>query len=1143
MHVSKRIFSTVVALGLAGSGSALGQRQTVDGIVLGPAEPADESTFHIDATGKALRRLPQVPGVVCGPYQENWPLELPLYGELGVLVGRLPGEPDVRLFAWGHTPVVDQPPAPGFAAGRAPCGPEFSETQLTLGSEQSDLPPLPAPGWIGVVPIDAAGVAVLPTVAGLWRMPADASSAPTPWVSQASLTAALEAAAPAPYAYTRALPTESEAHLFTGAYVPSGTLLLWLTMPLADATHAYWLAAIDPAGAVQVIGRPEDFHRAGLVDVFHPPAWVPVLDGFLVDCGPKLCLVRPAGVAPGAPIGRLSGALGFDEEYLLGAIAGDGQAWALMDPNVADQRFQRPIVAGVLDVDHDGLPSAVEAALGTDEANPDTDGDGVEDGPEHRYFGTDPLDPASRPPRPATPLPLAPSMFIMDWDLLPERDALADAQVLGTWRGALCIPEVGGVGAALGQYRCHRGDGSVFGPIPGGEPDFTPELDYALAYPNRYEVATGATTPLPDTQFRRLLALDGDTFFEVRDDNRVVVRHSPEGAFEVINLNREACPLLGEAAEAEVRCADPAEAIVDAADALPVGFHPPSGGWVFGISTPTRGHFYVVVDHHRAERIAHSDRMGGARLHLSATLPGDVLWARLDRYPDGTSTMAPLDLALGPLAPEANAGAPVMQPGPWFRSGFLERGSYVTYMLPLGSGEDGGCVSVGEVTLCAFDAPVMPDGTLEISTYTEWVPVAPTLAPGEAVVFFNQRASVQNTVVSGTDPDWALWRFTALGAMHRWIDRDTFAAAMAPEDRAVFNADWAIVDLDVHPDRRRICAVQAYLTGPGRTWILELDEAGALTRVRAVGEGLDRACLWRGDDLVRVEDRPNGAAVVSAQGSQEVSVANAAGAELLAEGEVLVWSRRGDAVCVRPGQVLGAARQIKAAAFAEGLVWFIDAEGLPRVIEREGICGSGPAVEEALTELVFQPTPVNLWAALARRSNTLWAADVDRAHLAVRPDGQVLFTTENLHAAGQPDGGSLYRDRLYRLQPSFTPPPNGLRFERFDPRRREKGFPRFSTFAAEAPTALAMVPWTESEPESDWAWFGREKPAPFPPPEAPGPRADLGADAGTDAASAGDEGCGCRQPSTPVGTDGLWLLGLWGLRPRRRREAVANSEG
>ncbi len=48
----------------------------------------------------------------------------------------------------------------------------------------------------------------------------------------------------------------------------------------------------------------------------------------------------------------------------------------------------------VPDMDGDKLLDAEEVSIGTDALNPDTDGDGYEDGHEVFVMGTDPLDPA-----------------------------------------------------------------------------------------------------------------------------------------------------------------------------------------------------------------------------------------------------------------------------------------------------------------------------------------------------------------------------------------------------------------------------------------------------------------------------------------------------------------------------------------------------------------------------------------------------------------------------------------------------------------------------------------------------------------------------------------------------------------------------
>ena len=63
-------------------------------------------------------------------------------------------------------------------------------------------------------------------------------------------------------------------------------------------------------------------------------------------------------------------------------------------------------VRTVPDMDGDALLDAEEAAIGTDPLNPDTDGDGFDDGEEVLVLGTDPLDPTVPVPEPATGLML-----------------------------------------------------------------------------------------------------------------------------------------------------------------------------------------------------------------------------------------------------------------------------------------------------------------------------------------------------------------------------------------------------------------------------------------------------------------------------------------------------------------------------------------------------------------------------------------------------------------------------------------------------------------------------------------------------------------------------------------------------------------
>jgi hypothetical protein len=257
---------------------------------------------------------------------------------------------------------------------------------------------------------------------------------------------------------------------------------------------------------------------------------------------------------------------------------------------------------------------------------------------------------------------------------------------------------------------------------------------------------------------------------------------------------------------------------------------------------------------------------------------------------------------------------------------------------------------------------------------------------------------------------------------------------------------------------------------------------------------------------------------------------------------VLAWGRGGDAVCVSGAEVSPARRSVTAADWRGGLLWLLDAKGIPFVSEPSAVCGSG-GLEEGLVETAYTTPAIGVWEFASRSIGAPFPTTANRGHLAVRPDGYVLFASEGLRPLGGETGG-MWRDRLYRLKPSFTPRVFEERLERLDPRRRERAFGdvmshHFNTFSA-----LASVPWTASEPENDWEWLGEQRPPPYLPVEAqpPGEEPPVGPPPPADKASGC--GCGAKGSSSGGGWTAVALLlalagarGSWRWRRRRSRES------
>jgi hypothetical protein len=135
--------------------------------------------------------------------------------------------------------------------------------------------------------------------------------------------------------------------------------------------------------ATTLVFGPDD----GIPDHFHAPHVEDVNGDGVLDLMAHF-VTEEAGIVFGTLVACLSGKML------------DGTAFSGCDA-----------VRTVPDMDGDALLDVEEAAIGTDALNPDTDGDGFDDGEEVLEMGTDPLDPLDPEPTPV-PEPASGLMLI-----------------------------------------------------------------------------------------------------------------------------------------------------------------------------------------------------------------------------------------------------------------------------------------------------------------------------------------------------------------------------------------------------------------------------------------------------------------------------------------------------------------------------------------------------------------------------------------------------------------------------------------------------------------------------------------------------------------------------------------------------------
>ncbi|MBK9258704.1 MAG: hypothetical protein IPM54_02585 [Polyangiaceae bacterium] len=1036
------------------------------------------------------------------------------------------GSDFLYAFAWGY----DANPGSlggenpdGFAVYRAVCGVSY-EQALALQPGAPEMPPPLDNGFLGGLPSAPDGTVYLPTQDGFYTMSLDAPAPPTPFVTRAMLQTAF-AAFPNPYPWTNT-PVVEPFYLASATIDGAGRLIALVAQRIdGEAATATWLVRIDPDKTIHVIAEPSVMRAAAVQPA--PIAHSAALGTTLLDCWPRFCLVDSDGLALRQ---RFPPGLVQTPSSLGNFVPSTAEPFlqTLLD-NVAHPVTFDP---SRLDADRDGLSLAEELALGLPALDGDADDDGVLDGTEVRFFQTNPKDPQSGPARTDVAPKLAPSMRMGDWSLFRARMVeVHGLHIEGAWPGAVCHRVLD-----MSGFRCLKGDGA---PVRselfdyGTSPKFTAGLTHALLGNRVVDVATGMETTTagkPDTAHDPGF---GATTYQRVDDDKRIMRYRNGEAFAVIDLDRTACPILGSPAEEATRCQDPAEEILDVHYVAPAGYHAPTQTNLFALHTQTRGAWLVAVSDTRAERVAHLQAFEDKQPNFAPLGDGAVALGMFAENNGKGGVLYNVDQGFRTIGEPYGRKSMPPSGGVWFRDGLLQGTSYAWYTMPPStSDETGGCVSVGDITLCGFDSPVvMPDYTTQIYVYQEWVPVPEKLEPGEALFFANLRNVGGGAFVTLSEPDWALYRLTRKGGTHRWIDRPMFESLLDAAGKSAIEAEalGPIVALGARDDAKRVCIVEKPASEKARLFELALDGAAdAPTGITLQSQTSAAACVYGQGGIVVLAEADADSELRLPDGTTHALPIPDPSGVVAVDGGWLAWGRAGKAACVIGGNVQPTLPSVVAADFRDGLVYYADADGMPFVANLAAVCGGDGAQVEALTETVYSEYPMSLWRFASKVGSVVLESNVKRAHLTALPSGHVLYATEGL---GYDSASAFYHDRLLRLRPAFRPARWDKRIEKLDPRRHEQALHAFDTIQAENLTALTVVPWTTWE-LSDWEYLGMTPPPPWvggtDPDLTPIPWPDSKDD---------DASCACRaassddNPSVQLG----WLVALAVAWARKRR--------
>lgn len=907
-----------------------------------------------------------------------------------------------------------------------------------------DAPLPPGLGWgAGLVPIRADGTAYLMADDGLYAVPLDPVG-PDGLAGAPSRVLTLEALAGAVAA------TPDEIRVVAGLITQRDEL--WLTV---DAPAGPTLVAVARDGTVTTVLDTERIIRMGA----DPSRLVSVasLDAVGLYAGYELALI-PLDPATRAAQRRIATIAIQRSGHQVPLVQASEDRIALA-ANVVVFDLDR------LDPDRDLLPTAIELELGTDPHRDDTDADGESDGAERFGLDSDPRDP--RDPRdPAgqnAALAFAPSQLISLWPF-GHQDAVqrgAPVQHTGLRRGALCVPQLGAFapGSTPTAFECRDPDGAR---LPGSPFAALPHLD-AQGRPVAF-------TPAIQAYANPVFVVDDDLAFYASQTMRQLYRQRDGVAFAAIDLDRD-CILLGSESR-RADCDAYYQSLPYRDQSLVIrGYHAGLGGVLVRLEGP-RGALFVVVDAERVRPLAHERAFDGSPIvSLTSTAEGEVV-ATLDGDMRG---LARLGDGLGITHLQADPAAPAPS-GP-FRHGLFAPSAYAYYVL---AGPNGSCFSAFGWTICGKEPPPQPVETRTAVALTEWVPVQEGLERGEVLFWAGGWRTRGYLTVS--DPDWALWRMTRLGAVHRWLPAKAFAALLDAEGQARLAARplEAVRMTAASAEPWRLCLVEGDSGSETRLWELSFDPVTRTpTSARFIESGAIACGYAPSGERVVLRGTSNEATLVFEGGDPQRLTARAP-RDLVRLGQswLVLLAGSDGAVCVEDstGAYYGLTQSILHAAHADGLVYWIEADGRGKVLAETEFCRGGRQNEEDL----YRPVPgmpASFWDVLARAP---WESTASGVSFAIRPDGLLVLAPKALRGVDSPEPNpTWYADLLLGFVPSYVPTYGwSHRLSALDPYRREAPERHLLSLHAHTVRGISVIPWSERWPDLGWGHLGEDPPAP-----------------------------------------------------------------